>query len=222
LKRIGLFGGTFNPIHSGHIRAAASVREGFGLDTVVLIPASIPPHKHSRDIAPAHDRLEMVRLAAADLENILVSDVELVRSGPSYTIDTVRHLRRQFDRDTQMFFIVGGDAFLEIDTWKNFDDLLLSIPMIVLDRPADHNSPNGSFFQTIAAYLQTRISGDYLPDEDGLSFSHPRRQTVYLYPGEMIDMSSTQIRQRIGRGETLAGELPPSVEDYIQRKGLYR
>jgi nicotinate-nucleotide adenylyltransferase len=222
LKRIGLFGGTFNPIHNGHLRAATSVREGAGLDTVVLIPAAIPPHKRSREIAPAHDRLEMVRLAATGLENTLVSDVELVRSGPSYTIDTVRHFSQQFNADARLFFIVGCDAFFEIDTWKNFEDLLASIPMIVLDRPTGHDSPRDSFFQTMSAFLRTRISEGYLPDEDGLSFSHPCRQTVYLYPGEMLDVSSTQIRQRIGRGETLTGELPPSVEDYIQRKGLYR
>jgi nicotinate-nucleotide adenylyltransferase len=199
-----------------------SVREGFGLDTVVLIPAAIPPHKCSRGIVPAGDRLEMVRLAAADLENTLVSDVELVRSGPSYTIDTVRHFRQQFDADTRLFFIVGCDAFLEIDTWKHFEDLLRSIPMIVLDRPAGHGGPHDSFFETMHTFLKTRISEGYQPDEGGQSFSHTQRRTVYLFPGEMMDVSSTRIRERIGRGERLAGELPPPVEDYIQRKGLYR
>jgi nicotinate-nucleotide adenylyltransferase len=222
LKRIGLFGGTFNPIHGGHLRAATSVRDGFGLDTVVLIPSAVPPHKRSKDIAPAGDRLEMARLAAAGLENTLVSDVELVRCGPSYTIDTVRHFRRQFDADTQLFFIVGGDAFLEIDTWKNFEDLFISIPMIVLDRPDGHGSPQVSFAQTIYTFLRTRISEGYFPDEDGLSFSHPRCQTVYLYSGGMIDVSSTRIRQSIARGGAVPGGLPRPVEDYILKKGLYK
>jgi nicotinate-nucleotide adenylyltransferase len=222
LKRIGLFGGTFNPIHVGHIRAATSVREGFGLDKVVLIPAAIPPHKCSRDVASAADRLEMVRLAAMGLEDISVSDVELVRSGPSYTIDTVRHFIQQFGEGTQLFFIVGGDAFLEIDTWKNFEDLFLSISMIVLERPAARRDPRVSFFRTIYGFLQTRISEDFLPNKDGLSFSHPHRQTIFLFTGEMIDMSSTLIRQRVGMGEAVSDGLPPSVEDYIRRKGLYK
>jgi nicotinate-nucleotide adenylyltransferase len=219
LRRIGLFGGTFNPIHNGHLRAAVSVREGFRLDTVVLIPAAIPPHKQSKDIAPAADRLEMVRLAAAGFENTVVSDVELARGGPSYTIDTVHRFRKQFDADIRLFFIVGGDAFLEIDTWKDFENLFSSISIIVLDRPADHGS--ASFFETIHEFLRTRISDGYLSDDGGLSFSHPRRPTVYLHAGELIDMSSTRIRRRIGRGEAVSDELPRSVEDYIRRKGLY-
>ena len=219
MERIGLFGGTFNPIHNGHLRAVACVREGFRLDTVVLIPAAVPPHKQSRNIAPAADRLEMVRLAAAGLEDTVVSDVELVRSGPSYTIDTVRCLRGQFDAGTQMFFIVGGDAFLEIDLWKDCQGLFSAISMVVLDRPAAQRS--ASFFQTIHEFLRTRISDGYLPEEDGRSFSHSRLKTVYLYTGELIDMSSTRIRQRIGRGEAVSGELPPPVEDYVRRKGLY-
>lgn len=164
----------------------------------------------------------MVRLAAAGYENTLVSDVELVRSGPSYTIDTVRYFRKRFDTGTQLYFIVGGDAFLEIDTWKNYEELFLSIPMIVLNRPETHPNPHVSFFHTMRIFLQTRISEDYEPDEDGLCFCHPHRQTVYLHSGEMIDVSSTRIRQRIGRGETAPDGLPPSVEEYIQKKGLYK
>jgi nicotinate-nucleotide adenylyltransferase len=222
LKRIGLFGGTFNPIHKGHLRAAAAVREGFGLDTVDLIPSAVPPHKASKDIAPAHHRLEMVRLAAAGLENMLVSDVELVRSGPSYTIDTVHHFRRKFDDDAKLFFIVGTDAFLEIDTWKNFEDLLRSISLIVMDRPAGVRGPRDSFFETIRAFLGERISGEYIPGEDSLSFFHPRRPSIHIFSGEMVDVSSTRIRQCITRGEDVSSGLSPSVKDYIQRKGIYR
>jgi len=222
LKRIGLFGGTFNPIHNGHLRAAASVLEGFRLDTVVLIPAAIPPHKNSMDIASASDRLEMVRLAVAGLEKMVVSDVELVRRGPSYTIDTVRYLQQRFDGDTQLFFILGGDAFLEIDTWKDSEDLLHSIPMIVLNRPVAHRNPHDSFAETIGAFLRDRISDGYLLNEDGLSYTHPHWQTIYLFTGEMMDVSATMIRQRAGWGEAVSDGLPPSVEAYIQRKGLYK
>lgn len=222
MKRIGLFGGTFNPIHEGHLRAATSVREGFELDAVILIPAAIPPHKRSRNIAPAADRLEMVRLAVAGLEKMVVSDVELVRRGPSYTIDTVRHFQYRFNADTQLFFIVGGDAFLEIDTWRDFEDLLQSIPMIVLDRPAVGRNLYDTFGERLQTFLRSRISDKYFPDENGSSFHHPQWQTIYLFPGEMLDVSSTLIRQRMGRGEAVPTGLPLSVESYIRRKGLYK
>jgi len=222
LKRIGLFGGTFNPIHNGHLWAAASVREGFGLDTVVLIPAAMPPHKRSKDIAPAADRLEMIRLSMAGCKHLAISDVELVRSGPSYSVDTVRHFRERSAVGTQLFFIVGMDAFLEIDTWKFFEDLFMLIPMIVLDRPASLRAPGDSFSRLVQDFLQTRISGDYSPSTDGLSFFHPDQQTVYLFPGEMKDVSSTLIRQRIGRGESISDAVSNSAVDFIRRKGLYR
>ena len=222
LKQIGLFGGTFNPIHNGHLWAAKTVREGFGLDTVILIPAALPPHKRSRDIAPAGDRLEMTRLSVAGCEHLEVSDVELVRSGPSYTIDTVRHFRAQTAADTRLFFIVGVDAFLEIDTWKYFKDLFLLIPMIVLNRPVSRKVSEVSFSRTVHDFLRIRIYDGYQPSPDGLSFSHADRQTVYLFPGEMKDISSTLIRQYIGREESIREAVPGSVVNFIQRKGLYR
>ena len=222
MKRIGLFGGTFNPIHKGHLWAATSVREGFGLDTVVLIPAAIPPHKRTKDIAAAADRLEMVRLSIADHEYLAVSDVELVRSGPSYSIDTIRHFIDRSAEDKQFFFIVGLDAFLEINTWKYYEDLFMLIPMIVLDRPASVQVPDDSFSRIVYDFLQTRISGDYSYSAEDLSFIHPDQQTVHLFSGEMMDISSTLIRQRISRGESISDVVPHSAADFIRRKGLYR
>lgn len=220
MKRIGLFGGTFNPIHNGHLRAATAVRDGFGLDTVVLIPAAMPPHKSSAEIVCAGDRLEMVRLAVTPLQYIDVSDVEIHRSGPSYTIDTVRHFSGCYGADARLFFILGMDAFLELDTWKNFEALFFSIPMIVLGRPS--GDPDSDRGKTVGEFLRNRISEGYQPGEDGCSFSHPGRQTVYLFPGEMMDLSSTAVRRRLGRGETVSDALPGPVEDFINMKGLYR
>ncbi len=222
MKRIGLFGGTFNPIHNGHLWAATSVREGFGLDRVVLIPAAIPPHKRSKDVAPAADRLEMTRLSVAGRDHLVVSDVELVRSGPSYSIDTVRHFMERSVSQEQFFFIVGMDAFLEIDTWKHFEDLFMFVPMIVLNRPAAMQAPGDSFSRIILEFLQTRISGEYSLSADGLSVIHPEQQTVTLFPGEMMDISSTLIRRRISRGEPISDTVPRSAVDFIRRKGLYR
>ena len=222
LKRIGLLGGTFNPIHNGHLGAAISVRDGFGLDTVVFIPAAIPPHKRTKNIAPAADRLEMIRLSIADYEHLTISDVELARSGPSYSIDTIRHFIERSVSGEQFLFVVGLDAFLEINTWKYFEELFMLIPMIVLNRPASQRICVDSFSRIVHAFLQTRISGDYTPSADGLSFVHPDQQTVYLFHGEMMDISSTLIRQRISRGESISDVVPCPVADYIKRKGLYR
>lgn len=164
----------------------------------------------------------MIRLSVAGSEHLAISDVELVRSGPSYSIDTVRHFRERSAADKQLFFIVGMDAFLEIDTWKYFEDLFMLIPMIILDRPLSVRAPGDSFSRIVHDFLQTRISEDYSPSADGLSFFHPDQQTVYLFPGEMMDVSSTLTRRRIGRGESISDAVPRLTMDFIRRKGLYR
>ncbi len=133
--KIGLFGGTFNPVHFGHLRAALEVREGFGLKQVVLIPAAVPPHKERGGVAAAADRGAMLTLAVEGCSALAVSDVETRRPGPSYTIDTVRHFRCSLPADTEILLVVGLDAFLEIDSWKSFRELLGLVPVIVLSRP---------------------------------------------------------------------------------------
>ncbi len=133
--RIGLFGGTFDPVHFGHLRAALEVKEGFGLARVFLIPAAAPPHKAREGVAPAGDRLRMVELAVDGEPGLMPSDVEIRREGPSYTIDTVTHFQREFAGVAEVFLIVGLDAFLEIDTWKSFRELLALVPVIVISRP---------------------------------------------------------------------------------------
>ncbi len=123
MKRIGLFGGTFNPIHLGHLRTAVEVGEKLSLDVVFLIPSALPPHKDSTALISAEDRLAMARIAVEGSGLFQVSDVELMRSGPSYTIDTVRYFKSCFG-DAALFLIVGADAFLELDTWKDYQTLL--------------------------------------------------------------------------------------------------
>ena len=114
--RIGLFGGTYNPIHFGHLRAATEVREAFELDRVILIPAAQPPHKRAGNLAPSEDRLKMVRLAVENDPALEISDVEIRRSGPSYTFDTIQHFKEKLAADAQIYLILGLDAVLEIDT----------------------------------------------------------------------------------------------------------
>ena len=135
MAKIGIFGGTFNPIHNGHLIVGRDVRRGFSLDIVCLIPAAVPPHKESKDVAKAEYRLAMTRLAVEGDLDFSVSDVELKRSGPSYTIDTIAHFESILPDDSELFFIVGMDAFLDIETWKSYKDLFQEVPFIVMSRP---------------------------------------------------------------------------------------
>ena len=136
-KKIGIFGGTFNPIHVGHLRAAVEIQEGFGLDAVYLIPSASPPHKGRANLAPAADRMAMVQKAIEGHRGLRASDIELKRKGPSFTIDTVCSFRKHLPEDAWLYLVMGLDAFLEIETWKSYQDLLHIIPLIVINRP-DH------------------------------------------------------------------------------------
>src|SRR5215510_1256068 len=139
---IGIFGGTFDPIHWGHLRSAEEVSESFGLERVYFIPASIPPHKRGQTHTPARDRLAMVRLAIAGKPRFAVSTVELRRPGVSYSVDTLREFARRLKRTDRLFFIIGLDAFREIGTWKDFGEIFPLCHFIVTSRPGSkENDP---------------------------------------------------------------------------------
>jgi nicotinate-nucleotide adenylyltransferase len=224
MSGIGIFGGTFNPIHIGHLRTALEVREGLGLSRVILIPSAIPPHKAPHGVADAEARLEMTRLAAAEASGLEVSDVELRRAGPSYTIDTIRHFKSD-SPDAPICFIVGMDAFLEIDTWRSWQTLLDEVPFVVMDRPGE----NGSGSPPLEDFLRRRIDPGYWFDgwDEGegvriARFHHPRKQPIRRVAVTRIEISSTAVRQRIRNGRTIRFLVPRSVEDYIQTRGLFK
>jgi nicotinate (nicotinamide) nucleotide adenylyltransferase/ribosome silencing factor RsfS/YbeB/iojap len=133
-ERIGLFGGTFDPIHNGHLQAARLVQRRFGLDRVFFVPAAVPPHKGRPDMAPARDRLRMTALTVAGRKSWTASPVELRAGGPSYSIRTIETMRRRFPR-ARLFFIVGADAFREIRTWREWESVLRRCVFIVMTRP---------------------------------------------------------------------------------------
>lgn len=217
MKRIGLFGGTFNPIHFGHLRAAQEVKERFGMDEMYLIPSAIPPHKSSEDIANAEHRLEMVRLAAAECKDMRVSDIELNRPGPSYTVDTIRHFKSVFSEDTELFFVAGIDAFLEINLWHAYNDLLLLIPFIVMTRPG--YDAEGT--KNIGRFLRAELSDLYQYAEDSSAYFHPEKQPVYVLKADFLNISSTEIRNRIRQGRSVRALLPENVENFIRKKKLF-
>jgi nicotinate-nucleotide adenylyltransferase len=219
--RIGLFGGTFNPVHVGHLRAALEVKEGFKLDEVILIPASMPPHKTPAEVADAADRLHMLDLALEETSDLKISDVELKRSGPSYTIDTVEHFRLTLPSQTRIYLIMGMDAFLEIDTWKSYDELLLQIPLIIINRPQSGSAPHEGGWQFMENYLASKISKDYVFSESQGCFRANNKQPVYVFEVTSLDISSTGIRNLINTGRSIRYLVPHKVAKFINSKGLY-
>ena len=192
--KIGLFGGTFDPIHTGHLIVAETVRSDFQLDRILFIPASRPPHKQGQTFAPSADRKYMVKQALKGNPFFKLSDVELRRGGESYTIETIRWFQESKIWKKHIFFlIIGADSLLEMTIWKNPDEILKSIRVLVLLRPGfDIQNSDKKYLDKV---------------------------TMVSVPN--IDISSTKIRNRIRNNQTIRYWVPEAVERYIHTKGLY-
>ena len=219
--RIGLFGGTFDPIHRGHVQAVSEVKKRFKLDPVYLIPAALPPHKTPVSVTSADDRLEMIKLAIRGITGVAVSDVELQRSGPSYTIDTVHHFKSTRPDGALLFLIVGSDAFLEIDTWKSYQELLEQISVIVMARPSDQYQSVQQGLKILKDYVRFKLAANYRYSKSQNAFISADWQPVYFCDIKALDISSTQIRQRVKQKQTIENWVPAQVAEYIHQKGLY-
>lgn len=222
IKNIGLFGGTFNPVHFGHLRAVLEVTEGFPLDQCHLVPAAIPPHKAAGDMVEADSRLEMLQMAVSEHPGLQVSDAELMRSGPSYTIDTVRHFKTLFPENARLFLIVGLDAFLELDTWKSYRSLLETVAFIVISRPAHTNKEGLGGWQALKDYVSEVLSPEYTVSEGCPVFSHPYFLPIHAFNVTMLDISSSKIRDLIRQGRSARFLVPGKVLDYMIDRGIYR
>ena len=220
--RVGLFGGTFNPIHLGHLRAALEVKEGFKLDRIFLIPAAIPPHKRQRDVADAQDRLAMINLAFAAGDELDVSDVELKRSGTSYTIDTVSSFERTLPANTRIYLIMGLDAFIEIDTWKSYQQLFEQVPLIVITRPNSISEDPALDPEMLNAKLQSKIPKGYSFSDSKSCYEQTGKQPIHVFRVTGLDISSTKIRGLVKRGKSINYLVPQKVAEFIEKKGLYR
>lgn len=216
--RIGLFGGTFNPIHIGHLRAGIEVKEAFGLDRLVWIPSARPPHKSVNDVAQAQHRLEMVRRSVQGIAGFDVSDVELKQTGPSYTINTLRHFQSKFGPESELYFVVGQDAFDEVPTWMSYQDLFAVSNFIVMARPrADHCE-----LKFLESFIQEQVSDEYKASVGALCYTHPRWRSIFLLNITQIDVSASNVRDRIRHGNSIRFLVPQVVEEYIMEKALYR
>ena len=192
-------GGTFDPIHLGHLATAESVRELFALDEILFIPAARPPHKLGRHVTDEHHRLAMTILATRSNKFFRVSDMELKRTGLSYTLDTMNELHAQFGTTTELFFILGADSLVDLSKWHEAKTLVARSHFIATTRPGvDVDfSATEKFFGTAAS-------------------EHIHRVTT-----PAIEISSTEIRQRVKLGRSIKYLVPEAVEEYILREGLY-
>jgi nicotinate-nucleotide adenylyltransferase len=205
--KIGLMGGTFNPIHFGHLVTAEEALKQFNLDKVIFIPTGTPPHKTRGPLASAEDRYLMTVIATASNDDFIVSRAEIDRSGKSYTIDTLRHMKSIFGDKATFYFITGADAILEILTWKDTDNVLKLCKFIAATRP-------GYDIKKIEE-LKYKISGD-------LSLDTAAQNSIYLMEIPALAISSTDIRKRINEGRPIKYLLPEGVSNYILKNDLYR
>lgn len=211
--KIGILGGTFNPIHNAHLRIAEEARDNFGLDRVMFIPAATPPHKPAIGELSFRDRYEMVRLAVADNEQFSVSDMEAVRGGRSYSVDTLRELRQQY-ADDELYFIVGGDSFQDISTWREYGTIFGLCNVIAVQRP-------GATFESLAKALPVAIAHEFCYNEPAKMMSHSSGCGVFALHGVLLDISSSEIRALTQRGRSIRYLVPPAVEQYIKEHSLY-
>jgi nicotinate-nucleotide adenylyltransferase len=217
--RLGLLGGTFNPIHNGHLSIARQTREALALDRILFIPTNDPPHKPHQSLAPAKDRYEMVRLAIGSDPAFAISDVELRRPGTSYSIDTVKLLQQEYGPQTQLYFLIGLDAFLDFPSWREPDTLLTLCSFIVVSRP-------GLSFQALFTLpMLPPLSIQSLVD---LDTGRTSKLAVPMGAQSLIclrlppsDVSASAIRSKIKQGLPTANLLPPTVESYILQHHIY-
>jgi nicotinate-nucleotide adenylyltransferase len=212
--RLGLFGGTFNPIHYGHLRSAEEVCQTLGLTRLWFIPAGQPPHKTAQGITPFEVRLEMTRLAVGDHPVMSVSDLEGQRPGRSYSIETLRQISREVEPAWELYFILGLDAILEIATWKDYKDLFTLSHFVVLDRP-------GYDRRRLGEVLLGEVHPGFRPLKEGQGFQHPSGHKVFLQATTLMDISGTGIREMVRRGRSIRYLLPEAVREYIITHKLY-
>jgi len=203
MQRIGLLGGTFDPIHYGHLVIAEEVRYTLDLAELVFIPTGQPPHKPGRTITPAHHRLAMLQLAIASNPHFTISQVDLERPGPSYTVDTLSLLRQQWNTQTAFYFIIGGDSLEELLTWRDPAGVLAQLNYLVAVQRPGYEEPSG-----YRESLEARLPGI--------------KQRLIMVRAPQLDISATDLRLRVAEGRPIKYQTPEVVEQYIEHYGLYK
>ncbi len=191
--RLGILGGTFDPIHSGHLILAEQLREGLDLKKVIFVPSANPPHKKNSLVSSAEDRLRMTQIAIKDNPFFILSDLELKREGKSYTVDTLNEFKKLYP-SSELFLLLGSDVLDEIESWKEPDKIFQEVKVVIALRPGlDKIDQKNKFAQKS---LSVPING--------------------------LDISSTQIREKVRAGKSIRYLVPPGIEEFIQVKSLYK
>ncbi len=213
VRRLGVLGGTFDPLHLGHFRAAESAREAMALDQRICVPSRIPPHKARPGITAAADRFRMIQRAVQKEPAFEASRVEVEREGPSYTVDTMAEIKQAFPA-AEISFITGIDSFREIQTWRNWRELLQTFSFIVHGRPGYVLAgAREAIPEPIRSTLVELRDGSRLPSEFG--------RAIYLIQAVCLNISSTEIRAMVRAGRSIRYLVPPEVEAYIAEHRLF-
>ena len=199
MLRIGILGGTFDPVHLGHLAIAEEARDRLALERVILIPAGLPWLKSGQTVTPAEHRLAMVRLAVEDRPGLEASSIEIDRPGPTYTVDTLAELCEELGSEADFYFILGMDSVRELRRWREPERLFDMCTIVAVSRPDSHDVSPAELEQEFPA----------------------ARDRIRAIRGPMLDTSATDIRQRITESRPISDCVPPPVERYIRGHGLY-
>jgi len=219
---IGMLGGTFNPVHFGHLRIAEEVRETLGLEKIYFIPSYLPPHKSGEGIAECSHRQEMVSLAIKRNPQFELSTIEIERGGKSYTVDTIDYFRKVYDG--KIYLISGIDTFEEFSTWRKVDTILRSCHFVVTSRPGYSRAK----LMTVLENTITRSFPEirFVLEKDAGKVSIYTITTsdfkLYCLESTLLEISSTEIRKCLKAGKSVKYLVPEAVEEYIEKNGLYR
>ncbi|MGH9800929.1 MAG: nicotinate-nucleotide adenylyltransferase [Blastocatellia bacterium] len=219
-QRIAVYGGTFDPIHNGHLQVAEAILDAFGMDRLIFVPAFVPPHKRSQQISSHYHRLAMLVLATADRPRMFVSSIELESPPQPFTIETLGKLKAEAG-DAQLFFVMGADSFRDVILWREHERLLTEFDVIVATRPGYENQPGD---ENIAVHLAPNLQalcvdlrGGRLPSPEDFASPH-----IYLTDYVAVDVSATDIRQAIVQNLPIEKFVSPLVAAYIEKYRLYR
>lgn len=218
-KRIAIYGGTFDPVHAGHLEIARRVSQLFAIDEFLFVPARVAPHKLAREVSSSLHRYAMLALATKADPRLCISTFELDGPERQYTVDTLFHFRARFGASTDLFFVMGADSWTEITTWREWQRLMTLANLIVVTRPAYEFSAEHVGSGTAASVVDVRG----LTEERVVKMMEPGRQRIFVSDAVMLDVSATEVRQAARENrEDLDQLVPLEVADYIRKYKLYR
>jgi len=220
--RVGVYGGTFDPLHEGHLRIALALITAFNLDRMLLVPAAVPPHKRGASITSPYHRMAMLALATADLPRVSVLPIELESPDRPYTIETLGRIRQETP-ESRIFFVMGSDSFRDVTMWREFRRILTEYDVIVATRPgypAGRGTTREEMISHLPAEIQLRVvdlRGRLRPATEMTN-----QQRIFLTDYVTVDIAATDVRRAAAEGRSLAGVVPPRVADYISKYRLYQ